>query len=284
EMYGKDLIESSDLSSEIVEILDGTPPAGFFYEMFLDADGKKISKSVGAGLTIDEWLDYAPLEALAWFIFQNPQKARKFHAGVVPDTVDSWLEDRAAFGEADAEQTRRDNPTWFVEREKIEAGEGIGWASEVNYSLLLNLASALNTEDPRMVWNYVLDYDPAAEQDEELIDELLEGVFAYYRDQILPDKEYRAPSADLRPAVLEFRDFLADYEGEDAETIQDRAYEIGKESGASLGEWFSAMYRLLLGQDHGPRLGSLVEVFGVDATVEAIDERLHGEQGMGNGE
>ena len=28
------------------------PPAGFFYEMFLDEEGRKISKSVGKGLTI----------------------------------------------------------------------------------------------------------------------------------------------------------------------------------------------------------------------------------------
>ena len=62
EMYGKDLIPSAELSAKIVRILGGTPPEGFNYELFLDEEGKKISKSKGNGLSVEEWLRYAPPE------------------------------------------------------------------------------------------------------------------------------------------------------------------------------------------------------------------------------
>lgn len=276
EMYGKDLIESADLSGDIVEVLGGDPPAGFFYEMFLDEDGKKISKSVGTGLTIDEWLAYGPLESLGWFIFQNPQKATKLHFDVIPDSVDKWLEDRRDYGRAAAESDAppADHSIWFIERDDVDAGDIPSMDSEVDYSMILNLVGALNTDDRDMLWNYLTRYDEDARGDEEVIEPMLDGALQYYRDFILPTKEYRTPGPDTLPAVRQFRDFLADYDGDSAEEIQEAAYEAGKSSDAGLGDWFQAMYRLLLGQDRGPRLGTFVEMFGVSETVETIDERL----------
>ena len=59
EMAGKDLIDSVKLSSRIARVLGAEPPAGFNYELFLDENGQKISKSKGNGLTIEQWLAYA---------------------------------------------------------------------------------------------------------------------------------------------------------------------------------------------------------------------------------
>ena len=47
EMSGKDLIDSVRLSSRMCKILGGAPPEGFTYELFLDENGHKISKSIG---------------------------------------------------------------------------------------------------------------------------------------------------------------------------------------------------------------------------------------------
>ena len=275
EMYGKDLIESAKLSGRIVKILDGRRPLGFFYEMFLDENGEKISSSVGKGLTLDEWLSYAPIESLAWFIFQNPQTAKKLHFDVIPQSVDAWLEDRREFGETDGEEERKDNPVWFVEHDRVEAGEEIGFTSDITYSTLLNLVSALNTDDREMVWSYISDYDAKAEANRAILEDMLDGAMRYYRDFILPTKKYHAPPAELVGQVEKFRDFLADYEGDDPEEIQNAAYDFGKDSEVGLGDWFTALYRMLLGQEQGPRLGSFIYMFGVEETVEAIDKQLN---------
>ena len=62
EMSGKDLIDSVRLSGRICRILGGQPPDGFTYELFLDEQAQKISKSKGNGLSVEEWLRYAPPE------------------------------------------------------------------------------------------------------------------------------------------------------------------------------------------------------------------------------
>jgi lysyl-tRNA synthetase, class I len=41
-----------------------------------------------------------------------------------------------------------------------------------------------------------------------------------------------------------------------------------------LKEWFRAMYRLLRGQDQGPRLGTFIHLYGVEETVALLDERI----------
>ena len=78
EMAGKDLINSVKLSSEICRVLGGTPPEGFNYELFLDENGQKISKSKGNGLTIDEWLRYASPESLSLFMYRSRRRRSGF--------------------------------------------------------------------------------------------------------------------------------------------------------------------------------------------------------------
>ena len=68
EMAGKDLIESVNLSGKICRALGKNPPEGFNYELFLDENGEKISKSKGNGITINEWLKYANPESLSLYI------------------------------------------------------------------------------------------------------------------------------------------------------------------------------------------------------------------------
>ena len=61
EMSGKDLIDSVRLSNQVCKVLGGTPPAGFHYELFMDENNQKISKTKGNGLTMEEWLRYGAL-------------------------------------------------------------------------------------------------------------------------------------------------------------------------------------------------------------------------------
>src|ERR1700681_3944160 len=90
EMAGKDLIVSVLLSGEICRALGGTPPESFNYELFLDENGHKISKSRGNGLTIDEWLRYASQESLSLFMYREPKSAKRLYFDVIPRHVDEY--------------------------------------------------------------------------------------------------------------------------------------------------------------------------------------------------
>ena len=91
EMYGKDHLASAPLYDAICKIAGGVPPQQMMFELFLDEKGQKISKSKGNGITIDEWLTYAPAESLALYMFTSPRKAKKLYFDVIPQQVDDYL-------------------------------------------------------------------------------------------------------------------------------------------------------------------------------------------------
>src|SRR3954463_6124891 len=91
EMAGKDLIPSVQLANQICRLLGGRPPDGFNYELFLDDKGEKISKSKGNGLSVEEWLAYAPPESLSLYMFQKPRVAKRLYFDVIPRAVDEYL-------------------------------------------------------------------------------------------------------------------------------------------------------------------------------------------------
>jgi hypothetical protein len=76
EMSGKDLIDSVRIGAQICRVLGGTPPESLTYELFLDENGEKISKSRGNGLTIDEWLRYGTPESLQLFLYREPEEGQ----------------------------------------------------------------------------------------------------------------------------------------------------------------------------------------------------------------
>src|SRR5689334_20450513 len=92
EMSGKDLIDSVRLSGRICRILGGVPPVNLTYELFLDEQGQKISKSKGNGLSVEDWLKYAPAESLALFMYQKPKTAKRLFFDVIPKNVDEYLD------------------------------------------------------------------------------------------------------------------------------------------------------------------------------------------------
>ena len=118
EMAGKDLIDSVVQSGKIARVLGAKPPEGFNYEMFLDEAGAKISKSKGNGLTIEQWLTYAPIESLAFYIYREPKKARALSFSVIPRAVDEYYQFLASYPTQPIEQ-RLGNPVHHVHLGKV---------------------------------------------------------------------------------------------------------------------------------------------------------------------
>ncbi len=271
EMAGKDLIDSVRLSGRICRILGGTPPAGFIYELFLDENGEKISKSRGNGLTIEEWLRYGTRESLMLFLYQHPRKAKRLYFDVIPRHVDEYQALLEAYPQQDEAQ-RIGNPVWH-----IHDGNPPVEKLPISYAMLLNLASVVNAETPDVLWSFIRRYAPeAGPETSPRLAELVERALAYYRDFVKPKKAYRAPDPRERAALLELRDHLAALpEDTPPETIQQEIYEIGKRHGfTKLRDWFRALYEVLLGQSEGPRFGSFVAYYGIANTRKLIEDAL----------
>ena len=271
EMSGKDLIDSVKLSTQICRVVGGHPPENFTYELFLDELGQKISKSKGNGLTIDDWLKYAPDVSLAYYMFQSPRKAKRLFFDVIPKHVDDYLAHLAKY-ETQEPLQQLDNPVWHIHQGNPPKAE-----SGLSFSILLNLASVCNAEDPSTLWGFVSRYQPDATPEKRpFLDKLIKHAIAYYHDRVLPDKVYRNPT-DLEKAALE--DLLATLKNLDktaqANEIQTAVYEIGKRHDFSeLRAWFLCLYEVLLGQPEGPRMGSFIELYGMEETISLIQSKL----------
>ena len=268
EMSGKDLIDSVKLGSRITKVLGGTPPAGITYELFLDEKGEKISKSKGNGLSVEEWLHYAPQESLSLFMFQKPRAAKRLYFDVIPKTVDEYLSFAGKWTEEEPNR-RIENPAWHIHGGVVPDDA----TSPLSFNMLLNLASVCNTEDSQVLWGFISRYVPdASPQSQPMLDRLVDHAIRYYRDFVKPQKRYREPDAAERQALAALLAALDDLSGEaTAEDIQYQVYEIGKAHGyENLRAWFKALYEILLGQEQGPRLGSFMALYGIEESRALI--------------
>ncbi len=273
EMYGKDLIDSVRLSNRICRILGGNPPDGFAYELFLDEEGAKISKSKGNGLTIDEWLRHAPPESLSLYMFQNPKKAKRLFFDVIPKNVDEYITHLHRYPDQD-DKEHLGNPVWHIHR-----GSPPSEKVPLSFSILLNLASACNSEDKAVLWGFISRYDPnATPENHRILDNLLGNAISYYQDFVKPNKKYRAPTDQERIAMEDLVLRMEGLKGEDGETLQHEVYEVGKENGFdNLRDWFRALYEVLFGQSQGPRIGSFFALYGVEESMALIRRALAGD-------
>ena len=274
EMSGKDLIDSVKLSGKICRVLGAPQPVSLSYELFLDENGEKISKSRGNGLAVEEWLRYAPQESLSLFMYQKPKTAKRLYFDVIPKAVDEYLSHLEKFRDQETDK-QLENPVWHIHRADPPHEE-----AHLSFNILLNLASVCHSEDKAVLWHFISRYRPGVSADNApILDKLVEYAISYYQDFIQPNKQYRPATVDEATALEDLSDQLKRLSpNATAEDIQTVVYEIGKRDAfPELKAWFRALYEILLGQSQGPRMGSFIALYGLQESIDLIDRALAGD-------
>lgn len=277
EMAGEDLESSAVVAGKITKIMGGEKPAGFHYKLFLDEQNQKISKSKGNGLTIEQWLYYAPPESLSYYLFGRPTSGKKLYFDVIPKAVDEYITFIDKLPSQDDAQ-KLDNPAWYVHNGTLPNDKH----TPISFALLLNLASASNAKNADVMWGFIKRYKAGATpENSPFLAKLVEYAVRYYDDFVLPAKTYRPADERERAALADLLQRLKALPKEaDAETIQTEVFSAGKENGyqkEELRTWFQAIYEVLLGQSQGPRFGSFIAVYGIDETIAMIEQGLSGD-------
>ncbi|MGH9868215.1 MAG: lysine--tRNA ligase [Candidatus Polarisedimenticolia bacterium] len=275
EMYGKDLIESAALSTRICRLIAGPKghrgPVQSFYEMFLDEEGRKISKSVGRGLSVDSWLSCAPRESLLLFIFKDPRKARKLTWDVVVRSTDEYIQMLQKRGEG-----AQDGPADELRFLQPDLPPGTTpYAYPVTYSMLIGLVAALGVPAPSEVKGYVHHYKGAIPVSDPMLERLIEDASAYAREHILPGRVRREPAPQEKELLLRLAGALEQEERE-AEQVQALAFDLAREAGIDPKEMFRLLYNVLTGQDSGPRFGSFVKLVGQQEMARRLRKAAQG--------
>ena len=277
EMYGKEHATNEKIYDAICRALGGRAPNHFSYELFLDENGQKISKSSGNGVSIDKWLTYASTESLAYFMYQKPKTAKRMHFDVIPKAMDEYHQQLRAYHGQDM-KAQLNNPVWHIHGGDVPQSNMV-----VPFSMLLNLASVASAHDKETLWGFIRRYAPEATAETHPdLDAAAGYAVRYFEDFIQPAKVFRAPDAVERAALEEFRAKLAAWDGETTgEVLQGIVFEVGREhfGKENMRNWFKALYEVLLGASQGPRFGSFAALYGVEETVALIDKGLAGTLG-----
>ena len=294
EMAGKDLIDSVKLSSRVARVLGADPPAGFNYELFLDENGQKISKTKGNGLTIEQWLAYASPESLALFMFQKPTAAKRLYFDVIPRTVDDYLGVSRGLSASSVEGAAGQSGLAYPRRDA--AGARTFESTTVTDRLrFLSRCCSISLRFPTMKIRRFFGGSFAAtilrrrrKRIPDLIDwfAMQSPIFAI---SSLRKSVIARPTTSNAACLRRFRRNLRNCpQTSGADEIQHALYDIARPipryqdhsaKGATAArpgvsnEFFNMIYAVLLGESRGPRLGSFIAIYGVDETRSLSTKR-----------
>ncbi|TIP09849.1 lysine--tRNA ligase [Mesorhizobium sp.] len=287
EMFGKDHQTNAVIYDRICNILGGRAPEHFVYELFLDENGQKISKSKGNGLTIDEWLTYAPTESLGLYMYQRPRQAKKLYFDVIPKAVDEYYAFLSAYRRQEWRE-RLGNPVWHM-----HDGNPPVVDLPVSFGLLLNLVSASNAQNRDVLWGFISRHTSGVTpKTHPELDRLAEYAIRYFDDFVKPAKVYRAADAIEHEALTKLSEALAPLPPDaDGEAIQNAALNVARkieryqdhskqspEGGPGVSvAFFQMIYQVLIGQERGPRFGSFAALYGIAETRALIQKALAGQ-------
>ena len=274
EAYGKELTDSVKINDWVAEnVLDYPPPYHARYELFQDKSGRKMSKSKGNLVTPTEWLQYASPESLRLLMFKRIIGARNISVEDAPVYMDEFddLEEYYFSKKRDPNQLKDARLRGLYE-----------------YTMLLRTPKAKGTHIPYRLLAQLSSVAPEAAVGEFVVKRLATyGMISGANDELnrrigwASDwvrregkrvSEVPEMSAAARNAVADFAKALQ--KPLEADGIQNAAFDSAKKNGLKPGEFFPAVYSILLGTDRGPRLGPYVIDAGRNEVIKALLEAV----------
>jgi len=272
EAYGKDIADSVRVNDRVSrEILGFEPPLHVRYEMFLDASGRKISKSRGGVFTPQAWYRYGSPESLLLYLLKRFSGTRR----VTHETVVNMMRELDFYKDVYFGRVKLDNPMKEARvKGLLEYAHRLGEVKPVKvpYDLLLSLAMAAPSSIEReFIRKRVEKYGYEVDEDvERLIDYVVNWVRDFGRP---PEKPVRVELSDVeRRAIAALIEKIRGLS--DGEQIQGKIFEAAREHGIPPRDYFRKLYMIIIGRESGPRLGPLIADLGVDNVVRRLEEAV----------
>jgi len=270
EAYGKELTDSVKINDWVADkVLRYPPPYHARYELFQDKSGKKMSKSTGNLVTPIEWLQYASPESLRLLMYKRIIGARNISVDDVPVYMDEFddLEEYYFSKKRDSNQLKDARQRGLYEYTmllRVRKSKGV----HIPYRLLAQLSSvAPEGAALEFVFKRLASYGMVTAESEDLA-KRVEWASTWAKREGRRTAELPDLSEAARRAVDDFAKALP--LAKDADEVQNAAFSAARKNGLKPGEFFPAVYAILLGSDRGPRLGPYV----IDAGRESVSRTL----------
>ncbi|MCS7094590.1 MAG: lysine--tRNA ligase [Thaumarchaeota archaeon] len=254
ESYGKDIADSVKVNDWVSENVLGHPhPYHVRYEMFLDAVGRKISKSTGNVFTPQMWYRYASPPSLTLFLLKRSVGTRRISTPTIIKMMDELDKLEELYFRAkhanDFKTVRLRGLYEYAHLLRPKNKQSV----RVPYRLLVDLVSMAPTERRE---EFVIErlrrygYDTSSED----VKKRVWYAVNYVKDfgMALGPTRVEVPEevmAVMREVVEAVR------RGAGPEEIQSEVFNRSRARGINPAETFRHFYRVLLNRDSGPRLG-----------------------------
>ena len=223
---------------------------------------------------MEQWQAYAPVGALLLFLLENPNKARKMGLPILPRLVDNYLASLH-----DKNPTESDSPLWFVDKLLHHHDASLQEGSDIQYSLLVNVAETLGHGGADLLYDFAKRYDSAVDENEGFFRDLCRHVIAYVegvKAQAIVTAPAK-PDTNFFPYLIELRQNIGQLNAQGDfthELLQNAVFAIAKKHDLDFKEWFRFLYLSLLQKDQGPRLGSFFAMLGFDEVEQIFDKAI----------
>ncbi len=286
EPSGKDHMvagSSYETSSEIVrEVFGIEPPLAIMYEFVgKKGDEGKMSASVGNIVTATDVMEIYPNEIIKYFFAgTKPKKLFKipFDEEVLKVYEDFYKCERIYFGKEDVSE--RDKEHWKRVYELSVEEKTKEIPVQIPFSLISLIAQLYDNINE--IENVLKDMGhiekELSEYDKKRIEVLMKKSKKWVKDYA-PNNYLIKVNKDL-PESLEIKEEqkegLIKLKKEldkdlNAEDLQKRIYEIGKEMG-DVGGFFKAIYKVLIGKKAGPKAGPFIITIGKDKVRKILEQ------------
>jgi len=273
EAYGKDIADSVRVNDRISrEILGYEPPYHVRYEMFLDASGRKITKSRGNVFTPQIWYRYGSKESLILFLLKRFIGTRR----VKLETIVSMMRELDYYRDIYYGRIKVDNPLKLARiKGLLEYTYKLKTVPPVivPYEIILSLAEVAPEGKERefiikRLEKYGYKFNPRDVEDLIIyaVNWVREvGKPPLYESEIIIDKKTQKALYTLIERIQDLRD---------GEEIQGKIFEIAREYSVPVKNFFKTLYMIITGREYGPRLGPLIADIGVEKVIETIKREL----------
>jgi len=275
EAYGKDISDSVRANDKIMEeVLHLPPPCHVRYEMFLDKGGKKISKSAGNVFTPQVWLRYGSPQSLLLLMYKRIVGTREISVFDIPRYMDEMIELEKVY-------TGENNVTDHKELEKLKGLYEYCWLLEppmkrmarIPYNLLVYLARvAPKGSELSYVKEKLKGYGHSADLEAENLESHLRYAMNWAEDFHEIGETRVELVEDEKLALKDLLNLLKN--DVDEKTVQNSIFSIAKERNLEPKKMFEAIYRILIGETKGPRLGPYVVAMGRENVSAALERAV----------
>jgi lysyl-tRNA synthetase, class I len=272
---------SFDTAKHTVKVFGGTPPVTFQYDFVrIKGRGGKISSSSGEVVSLDDVLQiYTPEIVRYLFVGTRPNSefAISFDLDVLKIYEDYDRCERIFYGAQQVNERKRAKEVRNYELSQVEQPEqripyqiplrhlcNLLQANDGDVEAVIEvLADVREDQKPKLrtkcrcAWNWITNYAPD------------DFTFTLQRDA--------GPVSDLseqmRAAVLDLSDAVDRLDTFDEKGLAEEIYTIAGRHGCEPAEFFSAVYRILIGKEKGPRLAGFIFTCGREKIVPILRQR-----------